>query len=83
LLTTRFPFHVCVQLELLNQEPVIRKLNDAVNVMVQRSKKTSASLREKQQEMMNTYMTAQVIARDKLHEIHGRLKEVGYLLRLV
>ena len=56
---------------------MIRKLNDVVHVMVARSERTSASLREKQQEMMNIYIAVQATARDKLHEIHCRLNEAS------
>ena len=72
------------QKELVNLDPVIAKLNGVIEMTAERSGKTSALLLEKRDEMMNMYLDAQVLARDKLNELHARLKQVReyHLVRL-
>lgn len=61
---------------MVNLDPVIARLNGVIQMSAERSGKTSAALLEKQDEMMSMYLDAQVLARDKLNELHSRLKQV-------
>ena len=66
------------QKDLQVQDRCIKKLNHAVDAMVERSESTGRAtpLSDKKEEMNEMYRTVHVLARDKQNQLQETLKEV-------
>ncbi len=73
-----FPSKLIIK-DLKYQEPTIKKLNKAVDEMIERAGPQSSPLAAKQEEMNEQIKTVQIYARDKQNQLQDLLKEVNFL----
>ena len=65
-----------MQRDMVNAEPTVKKLNLAVAKLVDRAGKQGSPLKDKMEELNETYHSVKIMARDKQNDLQDRLKEV-------